>query len=62
MSLEKEFRELKNIVQQQVIELEKQRKIIKILQKRLNDLADDFDRKDDSYFNCYRRTEGWRIS
>lgn len=60
MPLQKEIHELKNIIQQQAIELEKQRKLIEILHERLNELADDFDRQKDSYFHCYRRTEGWR--
>jgi len=59
MTLEKEIRELKNIVQQQALELEQQRKIIKFLHERLKDLADDFDRIDDSPFHCYRRSENW---
>ena len=56
----KEIKELKNIVLQQALELQKQRKIIQLLHERLADLADDFDRLDDSPFHCYRRTQDWK--
>lgn len=55
----KEFYELRTIVQNQEIEIENLRKIIQLLQERLIELADDFDRLNDNEFQCYRRTQNW---